>query len=597
VTKIARREFLRLAGLTAAGAALASCAPKTVEVTKEVQVEKIVTKVVEKAVTPTAAPAIVTPQGRTLPADAAALDKQILYDQAAQEVQHLDIVRDLYASNVMLNFVAEPLLRLDENYQIIPSLADSFTVGPGAAYTDFKINKDVVWSDGTPITADDVVWTFQHAADPAMKNPFLWFWADIKGVAAVGQGKADAKTIGVEKIDDKTVRVYGEKPAPHLPALFTYQCAVLSPKHKAEKDPQNWTNDWQKNFVSSGQWVLTKWDHNQRYEFEINKNYKGPLKAGFQKVIQLIGTVQTNWFNGWLNKEIDWVLSMDAATLARCRADAKLNAQLHWFPNMQTSYIAMDTTIKPLDDVKVRMAMAKSIDRDTFCSKVMLGTAVSGYSMLPPGFPAYNAELKSIQAFDVTAAKKLLADAGYKDGKDASGAQLTIDFCQNSTDTAIPVFVKEQWETNLGIKVNITVLENTVWRAKRNAKELGMIFKNTYEYDYMDPANLLTMIWKSIDDKGSPQIKFKNKAMDDLFTAAGTEMDPAKRVKLFQDAEKILVTEVGGIFMTHQLIFQIWWPYMKGFPTDKNGNTAMHYLDGRYQYYIGKEEADYRKAH
>jgi oligopeptide transport system substrate-binding protein len=376
---------------------------------------------------------------------------------------------------------------------------------------------------------------------------------------------------------------------------MTYQAMVCAPKHRAEKDPEHWA-DTVEGFVSSGPFKLVKWEHNQRLEWEINPYYNGPHKPGIQKVVQLMGTPQTNWFNVWLNKEIDIMAILQPAELARVRSDPKLNPLLHWWTDPQTEFIIMDTHNPPFNNQKLRLALAKAIDREALCTRVMLGTTIPAQTMLPPDFPAYNPELESVQAYDVEKAKALLAEAGYPDGKDASGKQLELTFTSNGRDPKVE-FVKEQWETNLGIKVNIEVLENAVWREKRSKREMKL-FKSGYEYDYMDPANLLTQLWRSIDDIGSRQHLWKNDKFDELVTKAGTETDLQKRIQLFQEAERILVEDVGGIFLTHILIFQVWWPYITGIKPNRKGEVAYRYLDiSRFQMYIRNDVDQWRKPH
>jgi ABC-type transport system substrate-binding protein len=157
-------------------------------------------------------------------------------------------------------------------------------------------------------------------------------------------------------------------------------------------------------------------------------------------------------------------------------------------------------------------------------------------------------------------------------------------------------FIKEQWETNLGIKVNLEQVDGTVWGDRRGKHEM-MAYKGPYEYDYLDPSNMLTGLWRSVpapegqqEPWGSPRHAWKNEEFDKLVTDAGSEGDPAKRIQMFQDAERILCEDVGGIFITHQVIFQIWWPWLVGIPADKTGNVVNRYLDTtKYLWYIHKD--------
>ncbi|NLG49563.1 MAG: peptide ABC transporter substrate-binding protein [Chloroflexi bacterium] len=607
---LSRRKFLRLVGLAGAGTILGACAPRVIKETVEVEkvvtqvvqevvketvvVEgepKEVTKVVEKVVTATPLPNIVTAHGRVLPDDAAPLDKQVFYEAIA-EPAHLDVGRDIYRANIVLNWGTEPLLRRNENQEIVPALAESYEAGPGAAYFDFKIRTGAKWSDGTPITADDFVFTYRHISNPNLDTPWVWFYYDIKGVKRHKLGEIPAEEVGVEKIDDQTVRIHAEADAaPHIPALVAYQAATPVPKHLAEDNPEHWA-DTVEGWVSCGPFKLIKWEHNQRTEWEPNEYYNGPHKPGIQKVVGLMGLPG---FNSWLNCEID-LYSLSVADLQRVRADPKLNPLIHFYNNFQTDYLALDTMNPPLDNLKLRQALSHAIDRETMCYQVLAGTYLPGYSMLPPDFPAYNPELKEVQKFDVELAKQLLAEAGYPDGKDASGKQLEIEMFGNGRDVALE-FTKEQWETHLGIKVNLTPLEGAVW-SQRRAEHSMMVYKGPYEYDYLDPANLLTSLWKSVDEKGSPRHAWRNEEFDDLVTKAGSMVDHEERMATYQKAERILVEDVGGIFLKHMVMFHVWWPYLVGMHPDKNGNVVFRGLDiSRFQMYINNTVDEYRKPH
>ena len=605
--KLTRREFLRITGFTATGIVMVACGAPQTEVADQptqivqdpvsAQETSVVreTVVVEKMVTPTMPPGMVTAHGRALPPDAAPLELQVYYESAT-EPKHLDVSRDIYTAGVALNWGSEPLLRRDQDQNIVPALAESYTVGENAETFDFVIRQDAKWSDGTPITADDFVFTFRHLASPNLDNPWTWFFYDIKGIKALKEGTGKPEDVGVEAIDERTVRFHSEAgPAPHIPALLAYQAAVLAPKHKAEADPEHWA-DTVEGFVSSGPMKLVKWDHNQRLEWEQNEFYNGPHKPGVMRVVQIIGTPTTVWFNAWLNKEIDLVQTMQPQDVAQARGNPQLNPLLHFFNNYQTEYLALDTMNPPLDNLKLRQALSHAIDRETLSSQVMNGTRVPAYSMLPPGFPAYNEELKSIQSFDVEKAKSLLAEAGYPEGKDASGNQLELNMYSNGREVKME-FIKDQWETNLGIKVNLEVLENTVW-GQRRSEHAMQVYKGPYEYDYLDPANMLTSLWRSTNEKGSPRHAWRNEEFDRLVTAAGQEADEAKRIATYQEAERLLVEDVGAIFLTHNVIFQIWWPYIKGIPADKTGNQVFRWLDlTRFQMYVGDEVAEMRQPH
>ncbi|MDQ3133130.1 MAG: peptide ABC transporter substrate-binding protein [Acidobacteriota bacterium] len=578
MSKITRRELFGIAGSMIAGSAFSGCraAPEN------------------RLVITNSGEPVVTAQGRMLPPDAAPLEKQILYEPAA-EPRHLDISRDIYGAGVAINWGGEPLLRRDINQNLVPALAESFRMGAGAEYWDFTIRANARWSDGVPITADDWVFTFRHLASPTLDNPWTWFYYDIRGIQAYKEGTGRAEEIGVEAIDERTVRIWGEGGAiPHLPALLAYQAAAPAPKHKAENNPEHWA-DTAENFVSSGPMRLLSWQHNQKLEWDANPFYNGPHKVGIQKLIQLVGAPAVGWFNSWLNNEIDYIAILQPQEFAQVVNDNELIQNLHSFNNFQTTYLSFDCLRPPFDNLKLRQSLSHAIDRTPFCEKVMLKTRIPAFSMLPPDFPAHNSELKTVQEFNIEKAKSLLAEAGYPNGKDADGNQLVLEIFSKGRDVTLE-YVKDQWERYLDIGVNLQILEPAVWGARRAQHEMPL-YSGEYEYDFLDPANLLTRLWRSSSERGSPRHGWRNLQFDDFVTKAGREIDEPQRLDIYRQAERILVEDVGGIFLTHMVVHQIWNPYLTGFVPDKTGNTVFRYLDiSRFQMYIRNDVDQWRES-
>lgn len=576
MNKFSRRRFLRLGAISGAGL-LINCADKN-QSQRKIQ-------------SPAQLP-IVTPQGRILPSDAASLDGQILYEPA-NEPRHLDISRDIYGSGAAINWGGEPLLRRDINQNLVPALAESWKMGTNAEYWDFTIRENARWSDGVPLTADDWVFTFRHLASPKLDNPWTWFYYDIKGIQNYKEGRGGADEIGVEAINERTVRIWGEGGAiPHLPALMAYMAAVPAPRHKAETNPEHWANSAE-TFVSSGPMRLLSWQHNQRLEWEANPFYNGPHKVGIQKLVQLVGAPSIGWFNSWLNKEIDFIARLEPQELALVVNDRELETHLHSFNNFQTSYLSLDCLRPPFDNLLLRRALSHAVDRTPFCEKVVLKTRIPAFSMLPPEFPAHNPELKFVQEFNVEKARALLAEAGFPNGTDADGNRLVLQMYSRGRDVLME-YIKDQWERHLGIAVNLQMLETSIWGARRAAHTMPA-YIGEYEYDYLDPANLLTRLWKSTGANGSPRHAWRSERFDALVSLAGREIDEAKRFALYADAERVLVEDVGGIFLTHMVVHQVWYPYLTGFEPDKNGNTVFRYLDiSRFKMYIRNDVEQWR---
>jgi len=251
---------------------------------------------------------------------------------------------------------------------------------------------------------------------------------------------------------------------------------------------------------------------------------------------------------------------------------------LHWYANFQTEYMTFNTQMAPMDNKKLRQALCHAIDKETLCYTTLGGMATPAYAMLPPGFPAWNEDyLKQYQNYDVEKAKALLAEAGYPEGKDANGNQLELTLTHSGRDSKCE-FVQEQWQTNLGIKVTYETVDGSVWGQRRSEHSM-LIYKGPYEYDYIDPANMLTSLWRSTSELGSPRHAYYNPDFDAALDKAAVEQDPDQRLEYFKQAEEILVEDGAAAFLTHALIYQAWWPWLTGIPADTNGNMVWRGLD------------------
>src|SRR5205085_750101 len=169
-------------------------------------------------------------------------------------------------------------------------------------------------------------------------------------------------------------------------------------------------------------------------------------------------------------------------------------------------------------------------------------------------------ENKDAQIYDLDKAKASLAASGI----DPKTVKLKL-YSQNATRDKWMAYIQQQWRDNLG--VDSEIIENQpTWPTDR----LGHIMQvdlGTYEYDFVDPSNLLTGLFHSIpapegksEPWGSPRHAWKNGEFDKVLDSTDVETDAAKRIKMYQDAQKLLIDDVGVIFLAHQVVFQIWWP-------------------------------------
>ncbi|HNJ79851.1 MAG TPA: ABC transporter substrate-binding protein, partial [Marmoricola sp.] len=274
-----------------------------------------------------------------MPDDAAPWEQQVYLAEPGAEPAHLDPARDIYSGGG-LNICTEPLVRRDENQQIVPALAESWVVADDATYVEFTIRQGAKWSDGQPITSDDFIFAYQHMADPAMANPWAWYYYDIKGFKDANTGAAPVEDIGAEKIDDRTFRVYGNGPTPHLLSLLSYQAAVPVPAHVAKDNPEHWASSID-TFVSGGPWKPVEWEHNRRIVFEPNEYYNGPHQPGVRRIVQTLVPAGSQFdpLNSFLANEVDLLHILNAQQVLTLRSDPKTAELIHSTNNFQSAYL------------------------------------------------------------------------------------------------------------------------------------------------------------------------------------------------------------------------------------------------------------------
>ncbi len=520
-----------------------------------------------------------TLNGVTLPADAAPADQQVYvvhYDNTAPFTT-VDFYELVYGrAGAIADVLSDSLVRLDKNFKIQPGAATKWEVDSTGLVWTFHLDPNLMWSDDTPVTADDYVATLQYGADPKHAWDFTWFFGGvIKNWTEAVAGKVPLDQLGVKAVDANTLQVTTVAPAPYLPTMMLYSDTM---QKKALAAHGGLYNSDPATSVSSGPFVLKEWTKGNRVVYEANPKYKGTNKPLIQK-IYVIGAAPSTDFASYQANEIDYVLgsNLSPADNDLIAADATLAKDVHPQPNdFRTDYLFFDDQNPPFNNIKVRQAFSHIVDRDSLIKQIIKPSqGIPAYSFLMPGFPASNSQgLKDIQNYDVAAAQKLLADAGYPGGKGfpkltlwlRQEAQVRVDVAN-----AIAASIKQ----NLGIDVEVSNKDTKTYTDALNAKPTGIQFGMvSYGMDFLDPYNMLS-VWLS-----GGRHDWNNATFDDMVKkAAAFTGDPAQRIKMFQDAEKLLVTEAPGVFIYHRYQSDLYRPYLKGseLDPDQNGVAAIHW--------------------
>ncbi|MCA0455490.1 MAG: peptide ABC transporter substrate-binding protein [Chloroflexi bacterium] len=522
--------------------------------------------------------------GRDLPADAAPYDKQIFAGLCNSVVKEISLtsVASVYSricqGTPVVDQYGDPLVVLDENLQLIPAAAESWEAAADGLSWSFHLRPDQVWSDGTPLTANDYVASYRYMVDPANAYDFVWMWqGTILNWSEAVAGEVPPEEIGVVATDDNTVTIFTNGPRPYLPGTV-YFWAPIQAAALAEHGI-GYIND-PATHVSSGPFILREFTPGESIRIEANPTYNGFRKPYLKEIRGTYGDQLNGSFLAFQNGDIDQVNYgvLQVADFEVIKNDPVLSANYRPnFGDFRTDYLLFDTYTAPFNDVKVRMAFAKALDRESIVKNVVGEQfGIPAYSFLAPGFPASDSEgaLKDIQAYDCDAAKALLAEAGYPNGEGFPAQELKLRG-ENEAHVAWGVAAAGSISQCLGVEITVNNMESATYMegllARPSTIQFGMI---SYGMDYLDPSNMLG-VWLS-----QGRHSWLNAEFDQLVNDAGVKVDDAEaRIQMYKDAEKLLVEDVGGVFFVHRIQGDLFQPFIAGdcFRPDAQGVGAFHW--------------------
>ena len=522
----------------------------------------------------------VTIFGTELPADALPYDQQI-YQEGCNITANqttFDFVVSVYSRFCGSDMFQDQLVNLDKDFNVIPASAESWEVSEDGLTWTFHIKEGLQWSDGTPLTAHDWVATFQYAADPEHAWDFAWFYAGVlKNWDPIIAGEMPVEELGVVAVDDLTLAITTEVPWPPLPAMM--QFSFVMQKNALETHGPYYNND-PATSVSAGPFILESIEPGNQIVLAANPNYKGFRPPRLSKIVYTYMNVAT-FFAAFQNNEIhrmgyEWLTPADFEIVLN---DPVLAANyLRHYGDFRTDYLLFDTFNPPFNDLNVRKAFAFAVDREAIVTNVYGEVkAMPAHSMLMPGFPASDTEgaLAEFQNYNCDAAKQYLADAGFPDGEGFPAQEMWL---RNEGPAMQAVFqgVAASISECLNIEIQVSNQDGKVYMDALNADPTSLSFGAiSYGMDFLDPSNLLG-IWVS-----TGRHSWKNEEFDRLVAEASSMVgDPEAREQMFRDAEKILVDDVGGIFIAHRWQGDLVQPYLQGEgfrEPDSQGIAAFHW--------------------
>jgi oligopeptide transport system substrate-binding protein len=411
-----------------------------------------------------------------------------------------------------------------------PGLAESWTVSKDKLTYTFKLRANAVWSDGTPITAQTVVDSWLRSLDPATGSEYAYMMGMVvKGADDYNSGKGKKEDVAIKAVDDHTFQMTLVGPTPYALDMLPHQAFDVVPMHAIAKYGKDWTKP--ENFVGDGPYIVKEWKPQEQITVVKNPKYWDAKSVLLDSIEFLPIDDNNTGYQKYKNGEIDWVTS---SSIPVANIDElKLRKDYQVSPQVATYYYIFNVTKKPVDDVRVRKALSMALNTKELVDKVTKGGELVATS-IAPAMPGYTPAKGN--AYNEAAAKKLLAQAGYPDGK--GFPKLTVIYNTNDTHKKIAEWVQQKWKTVLGIDVELQNIEWKTFLDIRNKHDF-VISRAGWVGDYQDPNTFLDMFLK---DSGNNNGAYNNPKYDDLVTKAATQSG-AERFKTLNQAEEILMTQ------------------------------------------------------
>jgi peptide/nickel transport system substrate-binding protein len=456
---------------------------------------------------------------------------------------------NLTPNNGLLGAVFERLVEFDEKDGLVPALAVSWTTVDDTTW-EFKLRPGVKFHDGTPFTADDVVFTFERA--PNVPNSPSSFASSVKG-----------KTI--KKIDDLTVRISTVAPHPLMPQDLQ-SIMIVSKKNGDGAKTEDYNSG--KAAIGTGPFKFAAYVPGDRVEFVRNDDHWGaklpwgkvtlkPIKSGPSRVAALLAG------------DVDVIEDVPTPDVERLKKDAKVSvAQV---TSRRVVYFHMDQfrdetpfiTAKdggkiknPLKDLRVRQALSKALNRDAIVSRVMEGVAIPAGQLMADQFFGVSKTLKPV-AYDPEGAKKLLADAGFP-----NGFKMTIHGPNGRYVNDVKIAeAAAQMFTRIGIETSIETMPPATFFTRASAGAAGQpefsFILVGWSADTGENSSAIKPLLGTFDkDKGTGTAnrgRYSNPAVDKLIADALATVDDARRGALLSQATETAIGDVGLIPSHYQI--------------------------------------------
>ena len=475
--------------------------------------------------------------------------------------------------------VFEPLLLIDENNEVIPGQAESYTVSDDGLVWTFTMRDGLKWSDGSDLTAKDFEYSFKRLAAPDTAAPYAETVVGMIDGYADATGNPDKQGNMTTEPDFDALNVVASEDGKTLTVTLSYPCAyfdklaafaAMSPVQQAtvEANGDAWCTE-PDTYICNGPYYISDWVPSERLVLTKNPNYVGgwdSSKIVSDTITLLLLEDSSASYAAYNSGEAQLVKDVPTDEIPSL-TKAEDGGDFYVDTILGTYYLSLNDQKEPFNDVNVRKALSLAIDRDYVANTIMQGTYTPAYNLVGPGIVDENGMfydnanggktyISEDYEANLEAAKQALADAGYPNGE----VFPVIEYSTNDAGYHTPVaeYLQQAWG-ELGITVNINKVEWASFTPMRRAGDYDAS-RNGWVMDYNDPSNMLELFTTG---NGNNDGKYSSADFDAAIEASKVA-DKSVHFQKLHEAEDILMKDYACIPVAYYNDFWLQSPSLKG---------------------------------
>ncbi|MGO4726455.1 MULTISPECIES: peptide ABC transporter substrate-binding protein [unclassified Inquilinus] len=442
----------------------------------------------------------------------------------------------------------------------VPGMAESWTVADDGLTYIFRLRADGKWSDGTPVTAADVVFGWQRLVDPETASPYATYLDGVVNARDIRTGAKPPTDLGAQAIDAITLKVRLVAPAPYFVTSLTHPATSAVSRASVKRFGADAFKPG--NLVSNGAYMLAEAAPRDHVKLTRNPHFHDAASIRIDTVMIYPTEDADAELRRFRAGGLDVTYDLPGQQVEALRQANP--GQIHITPYLGTYYYAYNLTHEPWRSSReLREALSLAIDRDLLVTRVTRGRELPAYSFVPRGtlnFPSWQPDAARLtQAQRDAKAKELFAKAGY--GPDRP-LKLELFYNVSENHERMARAIAEMWQKKLGVVVEFRTQEWGPFRATFDGRRFSDIARNGWVGDYNDAYSFL-----QLGTGGSPPLNgtgYANPKYRSLIARTATETDPARRGQLLQQAERIMIDDLPIIPIYHYASRHAVSPAVKG---------------------------------